>query len=464
MAGRILVVDGVPTSRITMKVRLMSACYEVAVASSGVEALRMIPVLQPQIVLIGASLPDMPSDQLCLELRSRPERADLPIIMQAKGPDRIAALRAGASALIDDLDDDLILLARVRGLMRNDPAGEGAVLQGCLAEPSTEFLRDTRSRAVFVSGQPATALGWRHALQGRLDFNMKVCDAERALSDAARGDVPELYLIAADMHQPGDGLRLLSELRSRPLSRDAAFVIVLRPERGDMTAVALDLGAGDVLPSDMSGPGAATEAAIRIEAQLSRKRQSDLRRQENQRNILWAMTDPLTGLHNRRYALPRLAQLFDQMIGEESSLAVLLLDLDRFKQVNDNHGHAAGDAVLRNVAQRLALALPPDALLARMGGEEFLIALPHHSAQSALAVAEEIRLQIQSTPVRLPSECQISEIQVSLSAGVAVLGCGQAEIDIPAPEHLLAHADRALLNAKAMGRNRIVIAASALAA
>ena len=136
------------------------------------------------------------------------------------------------------------------------------------------------------------------------------------------------------------------------------------------------------------------------------------------------------------------------------------MDLDRFKAVNDNHGHAAGDAVLISVAQRLALALPPEALLARMGGEEFLAVLPRHGADAALAVAEEIRLHVQESPVTLPPECAANEIHVSLSAGVAVLGGELAA----GPEKLLARADRALLLAKALGRNRIVMAEAALAA
>ncbi|MEF9604789.1 hypothetical protein O4J55_21675, partial [Paracoccus sp. PXZ] len=90
MAGRILVVDGVPTNRITMKVRLVSACYEVSTASSGAEALRMARLIHPQIVLVGASLPDMDAPALCTALRDLPCAADLPVLVQASGADRVA--------------------------------------------------------------------------------------------------------------------------------------------------------------------------------------------------------------------------------------------------------------------------------------------------------------------------------------------------------------------------------------
>ncbi|MTH33946.1 diguanylate cyclase [Paracoccus limosus] len=460
MAGRILVVDGVPTNRITMKVRLSSACYEVAAAASGTEALRLADLLQPQVVLIGASLPDMTAPELCAALRAGPGGSELPVLVQAQGVERIAALRAGASALIEAMGDDLTLLARIRGLMRADPQLEHA--HG-MAEPGAAFQHDNRPRAVFVADQPATALGWRHALQGRVHFAISVCDPERALSDAARGRVPDLYLIAADIHQPGDGLRLLSELRSRPLSRDAGFVIVLRAERAEMTAVALDLGAGDVLPADLTGPAAATEAAIRLETQLARKHDADRRREETQRNVALALTDPLTGLHNRRYALPRLAELFQQTGSIGGTLAVMLLDLDRFKQVNDNHGHAAGDAVLAAVARRLADSLPPAAFLARIGGEEFLAVLPDCPARAARLIAEDMRQAVQARPVPLPPECAEPELSVTISAGIAVIG-DRREAAMLDPEMLLARADRALLSAKSAGRNRIVMAPATLAA
>ncbi len=464
MVGRILVVDGVPTNRITMKVRLGSACYEAAIAASGQEALRIARLTHPQMVLIGASLPDMTGPELCAALRAQLHGGDLPILIHARGEDRVAALRAGASALIDPGGDDLTLLARIRGLLRHEGEVSEAVGAPGLAEPSAGFAHDPRPRAVFVGSQPATALGWRHALQDRVGFRITVSEPERALADAAAGRAPDLYLIAADIQQSGDGLRLLSELRSRPYSREAAFVIALRPERADMMPVALDLGAGDVLPWDLAAPHAAAETAMRLDAQLMRKQQADQRRHETQRNIRLAMTDPLTGLHNRRFALPRLRELTGDAAELRHDLAVMVLDLDGFKQVNDMHGHPAGDAVLTEIAARLAATLPGDALLARIGGEEFLAILPDCPLPDASRAAEAMRRAVAATPVRLPQGCGRDELGVTISAGVAVMSGGSIPGHGADPDILLARADRALLAAKGAGRNRIVIAPQMIAA
>ncbi|KRW93424.1 diguanylate cyclase [Paracoccus sp. MKU1] len=462
MAGRILVVDGVPTNRITMKVRLVSACYEVSTASSGAEALRMARLIHPQIVLVGASLPDMDAPALCTALRDLPCAADLPVLVQASGADRVAALRAGATALIDAGNDELTLLARIRGLMRHELGELDGPAPG-LAEAAAGFAADGRPRAVFVADRPATALGWRLALRDRVDFSISVCEPEQALAEAGSNRVADLYLIAADIHQPGDGLRLLSELRSRPRSREAAVAIALRPERAEMMPVALDLGAGDVLPWDLARPDAAPETAMRLQAQLARKHEADRRRHETQRNMRWAMTDPLTGLHNRRFALPRLAELAAEAQEHQGDLAVMLLDLDRFKQVNDLHGHPAGDAVLAEIAARLAVTLPEGALLARIGGEEFLAVLPDCPARTARRVAEELRQTVMAAPVILPQGCKSAELRVTISVGVA-LGHGGPHLLPLDPEALLASADRALLNAKSSGRNRIVMASPVIAA
>ncbi|WP_347266459.1 diguanylate cyclase [Paracoccus sp. (in: a-proteobacteria)] len=462
MAGRILVVDSVAIERITMKVRLTTACHEVSTAASGAEALRMARLIHPRLVLIGASPGDMTGPALCAALRALPGGEDMAVLVQAQGEGRQQALRAGASGLTEPGMDELTLLARIRGLMRQDDS-EAPAVRG-LAESAATFLHASRPQAVFVADQPSTALGWRHALQHRVGFDISVSSPERALAAAAGGRAADLYLIAADIDQPGGGLRLLSELRSRPHSREAGFVMALTPERADLAPVALDLGAGDVLPVTLGAPATAGEAALRLDAELARKQVADRRRHEARRNLRWAMTDALTGLYNRRYAMPRLQALAEEARQSQQRLAVIVLDIDRFKQVNDSHGHPAGDAVLGEVAARLASFLPEDALLARIGGEEFLVALPGHGPGLARRVAEELRRAVMQAPVPLPPGSAEPGVTVTISAGLAVGGpeaCDQAGLD---PQALLALADRALLSAKSSGRNRIVISPQVAAA
>nr|WP_246391213.1 GGDEF domain-containing protein [Limimaricola variabilis] len=174
-----------------------------------------------------------------------------------------------------------------------------------------------------------------------------------------------------------------------------------------------------------------------------------------------SLTDALTGLWNRRYALPHLARLITEARKRNRPLAVMLLDIDLFKAVNDRHGHAAGDAVLAQVAARLRDGLRPADLIARIGGEEFLVAMPDATLDQARRAAERLRRRIRERPFDIGGSGQASLQVVTVSVGVA-LGPGPAgAAPDMAAEALMRRADTALYAAKRTGRNRVKVSLSA---
>ena len=453
-----MVVDGVATNRLLTKLRLTAVCHRVTAHSSGGQAVAALRADLPDLVLIGSTLPDMTTEDLCRMIRTLPGCRALPVIMQVETGQRLAALSAGATAIIEPKGDDQTLFARIRGVMRGRVSAmsdDPPAMPG-LAEPAAPYGSQPATRIMQVCGQTPPSLAWRHGLQLELGQNITVCDPERALAQAQTAAAPDLYLIWADIRQDGDGLRLLSELRSRRGSRNAAFLVVLHPGRPDMTPVALDLGAGDVLTGAFASPAAVSEAALRIRKQLEDKRIADRQRREAQRNLIWAMHDPLTGLHNRRHAIPRLDQMLHAARQSDQAVAVILLDIDHFKAVNDDHGHPAGDMILQAVAKRLQQAMPPGGILARYGGEEFLAALPLSGHAAAHALAERLRSAIAAQPFPLPGHPQ--GLAVTISLGLAVVGPHMLGALPLGPDRLMARADNALLTAKTQGRNRVVIA------
>jgi diguanylate cyclase (GGDEF)-like protein len=165
-----------------------------------------------------------------------------------------------------------------------------------------------------------------------------------------------------------------------------------------------------------------------------------------------ALTDPLTGLGNRRALTNALRRFLGRDGVERRAVGVLLLDLDYFKQINDLYGHLAGDAVLREVADRLIRAVPEQAIIGRWGGEEFILLFERITLDEARAVAERVRAGLADPPVRFES----TGIPITASIGVA----SNRELDTHDIDTLLAAADTALYRAKHKGRNRVEIAES----
>jgi diguanylate cyclase (GGDEF)-like protein len=167
-------------------------------------------------------------------------------------------------------------------------------------------------------------------------------------------------------------------------------------------------------------------------------------------------TDVLTGWHNRRYLQVRLKEELARASREQVRLVCLMLDIDRFKQVNDTWGHAAGDAVLREFAQRIEAEVRASDVAARYGGEEFVVLLPGTGTADGVRLAERIRHAVSATPFELPSK---ERIPVTVSIGVsAAMPASHARDLKTLGDSLLARADVALYDAKTEGRDRVVVA------
>jgi two-component system cell cycle response regulator len=170
-------------------------------------------------------------------------------------------------------------------------------------------------------------------------------------------------------------------------------------------------------------------------------------------------TDVLTGWHNRRYLQARIKEELARARRDRSNLVCLMLDIDHFKQVNDTWGHAAGDAVLRELAQRIESQVRASDVAARFGGEEFVILLPNTAGEAGLQLAERIREAVAAEPFALPND---GSVDVTVSIGIANLVPDPDDNDFKSlGDALIARADVALYSAKAAGRDRVVYEAAA---
>lgn len=481
MVGKILIVDDVSTNRIVFKVKLTAASYQPLLAADGATCLQIARDKQPDLILLDLMLPDMSGTDVLRRLRADPATRRIPVVMFSANSDaaqRMAALQAGADDFLTKPIDDQTLLARLRSFMRArdyvgglEPADGGLTLLG-LAEAAAPFEMPglvAPGLVALVTNRPETALQLRKELAAHSLDRLVIRGLDDVFHDGDNAaTTPDVYVIEADAGGPGGGLRLMSELRSRQTSRFAAFCILNRETGQGNAAMAFDLGAND----QVNAPVNPAEMALRLRTLLRRKRDGDRARASVQDGLRLAIIDPLTGLHNRRYGIAQLGAIADRAQGDGSSFAVMVADLDRFKSVNDKWGHAAGDAVLIEVAARLGANLRGADLLARIGGEEFLIALPATPLAEAREVAERLCHTVEQTPITLPGGAQVS---VTISIGLAISDDASGQTDRPCPSGLhpstvtgpartaqmIDRADHALLAAKTGGRNQVTISRNA---
>jgi two-component system cell cycle response regulator len=191
------------------------------------------------------------------------------------------------------------------------------------------------------------------------------------------------------------------------------------------------------------------ELVARVRTQLRKKRYADRLRHNVQLSLEMAITDQLTGLYNRRYMGRHLETLLASARKNGRPLAFVIMDIDFFKQVNDTHGHAIGDEVLKEFADRINANVRGIDLACRYGGEEFVVAMPDTEMTFAVSVSERLRHSIETTPVSISKPPH--QLSITISIGIA-----RYEGENDTVEALLHRADQALYRAKRTGRNKVV--------
>ena len=258
--------------------------------------------------------------------------------------------------------------------------------------------------------------------------------------DACRRQPPDVVLVDVELCRD-DGQDLLAELKGDPDAYRSAVVLLERHDLDlDVAVSALRGGAQDFLVEPVSD----AELVARVDAAGRTKVLQEELVGQSERLEALIFEDPLTNLSNRRCILTQLAAAVSAARRHERPLAVAIVDIDHFKAVNDEHGHAAGDRVLAAVANAMRRHLRAEDQLGRLGGEEFLALLPDAGARAAATTAEKLRTEVAALAVDLEG----SELAVTISAGWAAW-------EGESPEELLRRADEALYAAKRGGRDRV---------
>ncbi len=452
MTARVLVVDDVPANVKLLEARLSAEYFDVVTASSGKEALAICERAECDIVLLDIMMPDMDGFEVCRRLKSHPVTHHIPVVMVTaldQPSDRVRGLQAGADDFLTKPVSDVALIARVRSLSRLKMMTDELRMRALtsrdigIESPEREAVAEAGldGRIMVVDDRPASYERITAMLSG--DHTVEIeADPNAALFHAAEGNY-DLLVISLAMEN-FDGLRLCSQMRSLDRTRNVPILAIAEAENNNRLVRALEIGVNDYLvrPIDKN------ELMARVRTQIRKKRYTERLRDNVQMSIEMAITDALTGLYNRRYMETHIETLVEQAAARGKPLAVLVLDIDYFKSVNDTHGHDAGDDVLREFALRMRKSIRGIDLACRLGGEEFVVVMPETDMAVATMVAERLRRRIASEP--FPIQQGKRSIEVTISIGIAALGPQDDSAKV------LKRADQALYRAKRDGRNRVV--------
>lgn len=428
---KILVVDGSRVSRNVIRTTLASQTaserVQIVTASSASEALKRLASEKFDLITSSLQLPDMYGIELCRTLRAQPSYRYTPFVVVTAEPHE-RHIRDGFRAGVTDYYDKTRGVQEFAGFVR-------ALMDRHAVLPC---------KVLYVEDQDPEAALMMPMMERQGLAVVRATSAEQALSLVDES----VDLVVTDFHLKGEmsGGDFLHTLRcGLRISPEQLPVLVLTGSgSSDIQAEIFHAGGNDLVAK----PVVEEVFLSRLRSLLLIKRQFKTLRRQSEEMRRMASLDILTGVYNRRYLVERANQFLADARNHPAWVAVL--DLDHFKTINDQHGHVVGDHVLQDVGALFRQMFRTGDVIARSGGEEFVILLKGRSRQECLEEMEDLRQRIEAL--------RPEGLQITASIGIA------SSLHRPGVgfEGIVEEADRAMYHAKEFGRNRVVMAGAAM--
>lgn len=423
---KVLVVDHSKVFRAIWQRLVRRAGHQPLMREDGLAGLECVDGERMDMICVSLSLPDIDGIEFTRRVRGLPHGRDVPVILLTSVGDKQVRRRAFEAGVTDihAKTDIRNLFNRARRLIRDGDTGSDP-RPGCVL-----YVEDSRTVSRIMI----------HLLD---KMNLEV-DHYRSAADAWRSfDEDRHDMVISDILVEGDmsGVALVSRLRERYPDKTRLPILAMSGMEDTVRRVELfRLGINDFI----NKPVMMEEARARIGNLVANKQLFDQVQQQRRQLYDMAMTDPLTGLHNRNALSDFSRQLDGSSSPDDHALGLILIDIDHFKRINDEHGHLLGDSVLGEVGELLARSCREEDFAVRFGGEELLLILPGCPLETAARRAEQLRCALESL--------RPAGLHVTASFGVSATRAGQcAELDA-----VIGAADRAVYEAKSAGRNRVV--------
>jgi two-component system cell cycle response regulator len=472
--GLILIIDDNSANLKVISEFLIEAGHEVLIAKSGKSGLRKVEKAAPDLILLDVQMPEMDGFEVCRRLKEWPEKQDIPVIFltavsDTNPKDKVKGLSLGAVDFIGKPILGKEVIARVNIHLRlrkltQKLKDQNTRLQQEIRDRqrSEEALRQSRQRLTFLIQRTPLAViewdrnfdivTWNSAAERIFGYSQAEALGLRGfkflMPETARDRFNQ---VLSDLLLDPEPSRSTNEIVTKAgttITCEWHMAALMDDFGNTIGAAAVVMDISDRIAAEISLQKAYSE----LQQEIRDRQRAELTLQKvNSELQRLATLDSLTQVANRHRFDRYLDSEWRRLQRDKAHLALILCDVDRFKAYNDTYGHLAGDDCLIRVAQAMTRTCQrPADLVTRYGGEEFAIILPNTDCAGARQVAQQLQQEVQR--LQIPHRASGIGDFLTLSMGIA---CVIPQADI-SPQELIGKADRALYQAKAKGRDRIV--------
>jgi two-component system, cell cycle response regulator len=449
---RILIVDDDSLNIKLMKAKLPAEKYESLTASNGQQAIAIADRDLPDLILLDIMMPDMDGFAVSRLLKQNPHTREIPIILVTalEGlDDKINGLETGADEFLTKPVNTIELLSRINSLLRLKQYRDQLAVRSQSETSLTPFTNQTGKVEDF-SHPPRILLVEDDERDSKIFkgfFLNQGYDLEWVKTGEEALDLlkwKSVDLILLDVLLPGlDGFEICRQLKNSNQTRDLQIILITCLSDLENKIKGIELGADDYLIKPVNRQ----ELQARMKILLTKKRYIDDLRQNYESALNSAVNDALTTLYNQAYFKKFFEQELKRAARQKYSVALIILDVDNFKQINDSLGHLAGDYILSELGPVIKSNVREIDLASRYGGDEFALVLPYTDRNESTLVAERLRKVIEGRT--FSQESQSEDVKVTISLGIAFFPAQGST-----PEEIIRNADQALYQAKNEGKNR----------
>ncbi len=416
-----LVIDDSKAVRNTLASYLKALKYDIKTASDGMQGLKTASDILPDLILVDVEMPVMNGFEFCKKLSEKPGIKHIPTIVISGIIDEAQFRKGFRAGAIDFLEKPV------------SQTTLAAIIESVSIKENTSSVGTT----VILSKDSTLSSILRKTLNF-LNSSINVCTSLDELETYLCVTLPDIVIL--DLTDNEDKLNVCMHVRNL-LGSDSPVIIAVADETDrDIMFQCFKFGATEFIIK----PFGRDEVKARIENHIKLKTLQDELVQKNRILESLAYKDKLTGLMNRRYFDKSLEDEIAKAQSSGTNVSFLMIDLDNFKQVNDEYGHDTGDIVLKEIASILLDNVQGNAIPCRYGGEEFCIIYPNTDLASAVKNSEKIKRFCSARPISK------HRIYQTISGGVSSFP------ETSSPENLVADADNCLYKAKEAGKNRII--------